>query len=124
MGQREAMKELILDYLCGTRDSVLLQALRDVQSSIPVGPWARVPHMDQSLRDAIEVISYVASDRFSLDDRMPDTPAEIVVEELASSTWCVLHSSWASHDMEVRRWLKARAEMVLLSTELMAAEAP
>ena len=42
----------------------------------------------------------MASERFSLNDRMPDTPAEIVVEELASATWCVLHSTWASHDME------------------------
>jgi hypothetical protein len=71
--------------------------------------------------DAIEVISGMASERFSLNDRMPDTPAEIVVEELASATWCVLHSTWASHDMEVRRWLHARAEMLCLSLALSAA---
>jgi hypothetical protein len=40
---------LMRDYLGGTRDSVLLEALRDLQSFVKVADSDRVPYMGQSL---------------------------------------------------------------------------
>jgi hypothetical protein len=71
------------NFLGLTRDSIVFQALRDVQSAITVGPDGRVPQLDQSHWDAMEEISIVAMERFSLRDRLPETPLALVAEELA-----------------------------------------
>lgn len=87
-------------------DSVLALAVRAVAREVMAmmvsygGNYLPVIQ-PQSRWDAMEAITCVAMERF---DRVPDSPNDLLIEELASATWCVIHVSWASHDYELARW--------------------
>lgn len=128
---RDERRRALRDAFETASDETLAVLVRQVQSDIRIGPDGRVQPMRQWSWDWREALLSVAWDRFSLDDddgnprRMPDTVDELLTDELASATWAVMHTGWASHDIEVPRWLKARAESLsarLSETHAAAAE--
>lgn len=112
--EREAKRAALREAFATASDETLLALVREIQGDIRIGSDGRVPVMNQWGWDWREALLSAAMDRFDLDGRMPDTPAELVADALASATWCVLQTSWASHQREVPRWLAARADSLTL----------
>ncbi|OAN34297.1 hypothetical protein A4X20_26995 [Mycolicibacterium iranicum] len=109
-------------------DSVLALALRavarDVLAMMVSYGGNYLPVMSQSRWDATEVITGDAMQRF---DRLPDSPTDLLIEELASATWCVIHKNWASHPGELARWPLAYGRLLaadVAMTEAMARALP
>lgn len=109
-------------------DSVLALALRavahDVLAMMVSYGGNSLPVMPQSRWDAMEVITNEAMQRF---DRLPDSPTDLLIEELASATWCVIHKNWMSHPRELARWPLAYGRLFAADvaiTEAMARALP
>lgn len=121
---REWMRRDVARY----SDSVLALALRtvarDVLTRINRYGHGLKPLMDQSRWDAMEVITKEAMDRF---DRLPDSPSDLLIEELASATWCVIHETWVSHHRELTLWPMVYGRLLaadVAMTEAMARSLP
>lgn len=120
---RESNRKALREAFDTASDETLLALIREMQSDIRIGPDGRVPVLDQWGWDWREALLSAAMDRFNLDGRMPDTPAELVADALASATWRVLQTGWVSHRHEVSRWLAARADSLALGLGELASSA-
>lgn len=111
---REGNRGALCEAFATASDETLLALVREIQGDIRIGPDGRVPVMNQWSWDWRESLLSAAMDRFDLDGRMPDTPAELVTDALVSATWCAMHTSWVSHTLDVSKWLAARANSLAL----------
>lgn len=125
---RDEARDYMRAQAAEASDSVLALALRSVARDVLVmmveygGNF--LPVMPQTRWDAMEVITGEAMERF---DRVPDSPDDLVIEELASATWCVIHKNWASHDYELARWPLTYGRLLaadIAATEAMASALP
>lgn len=121
--ERESNRKALREAFDTASDETLLGLVREIQGDIRIGPDNRVPVLDQWQWDWREALLSAAMDRFDLDGRMPDTPAELVADALASATWRVLQTGWVSHRREVPRWLAARADSLALDLGELASSA-
>ncbi|BBX91365.1 hypothetical protein H5U98_08895 [Mycolicibacterium boenickei] len=121
--ERESCRKALREAFDTASDETLLGLVREIQGDIRIGPDNRVPVMDQWQWDWREALLSAAMDRFDLDGRMPDTPAELVADALASATWRVLQTGWASHRREVPQWLAAWADSLVLDLGELASSA-